>query len=186
MLLREEGERGNGEPSRRIRARDKRFSPPPPPPLAFFLTQDGEGEGGRRDGKREWRHFFVPPPPPPPPPTRPRALRETKRNSHTRSLACIDGYFPLLFVSINRVLSSVAAVHDNPAVPRRLALPSSPSIPTADLPMEARSRDKLGQPIEELNPAVSEGRDRAARASPPPPAPPRPSSPLLSSGGGRE
>jgi len=28
--------------------------------------------------------------------------------------------------------------------------------------MEARSRDKLGQPIEELNPAVSERRDRVS------------------------
>jgi len=128
--------------------------------------------------------FFLPSPSPD------EASRASKRNEtklpHARSLACIDGYFPLLFVSINRVLSSVAAVHDNPAVPRRLALPSSPSIPTADLPMEARSRDKLGQPIEELNPAVSERRDRAARFSrlaSPLLSPPRP---LLSSGGGAE
>lgn len=139
--------------TRRPRARDIRFFLfSSPVPFGFPRGREG-GEQSRREGEK-WRHFF--------PPTRglsrPRKnetiRNETKRDSRTpprsftRSLVSTAIF--LSFVSINRVLSSVAAARGNPSSILHLVSPppSPPSVvPAPDLPMEARSRDKLGQPI---------------------------------------
>lgn len=142
------------------RARDKRFSFFfRSPPFAFSPPRSREN---RRKTRMET--FFSD-----------QASRASKRNETpirsacwlARSLASTAIFLSFSSRSIGYSPSSrqPAVTHPPLAVSLfLLRLLSFYSVP--DLPIEARSHDKLGQPIEELNPAVSERRDCAARFSP--------------------
>lgn len=124
------------EGTRHIRARDKRFY------FFFFSFLPFREQGKARREKREWRHFFL----------ARSSLSKTKRNSR----ALVRSFARSLVRSFRRLFSSPSSRSIGYSPPsRRLAEISSPSsscfstttILASDLPMEARSRDKLGQPI---------------------------------------
>lgn len=152
------------------RTRDIRFSfffPPSSVPFGF-----PRGRRHKADGKREWRHFFSDGVS-----LAPRKRNETKL-AHARSFA---RSFRRLFSSpssrsIGYSLLRCGGPRKPPSLPFSL-LPLFPpcysssitTVPAPDLPMEARSRDKLGQPI-----GIKSGRIGTSRPrfSPPPLSPP--------------